>query len=106
MVTGFKKNGKFIPTVNKKSSSVSKTTLRKKQTVGVNEVNSLLRTKQTNELKDKKTDGNLDHIGYNVKLKKKEKIQNAKHVMTKNGRHAIKGVGSDGTIMYKFIKAP
>ena len=106
MVTGYKKNGKFIPTGSKKSSSVSKTTIKKKQTIGVNEANSLLRTKQTTDLKDKKTDSSSDHIGYNVKLKKKEKIQNAKHVMTKNGRHAIKGVGSDGTIMYKFIKAP
>ncbi len=105
MATGFKKNGKFIPTGGKKSSSIKKSSIRSKQTIGVNEANSILRTKQTSDLKEKKT--NFDNeIGYNVKLKKKEKILNAKHVVTKNGRHALKGVGSDGTVMYKFIKAP
>jgi hypothetical protein len=51
---GFKKDGKFIPTGNKSKSSLKKTDVRKKQTVGVNEVNSLLRTKKTvtkNEIK-------------------------------------------------------
>ena len=108
MTTGYKKNGKFIPTGRKKATvgvdSANKL-LRTKNTVGVDSANKLLRTKQTNELREKKT--NFDNeIGYNVKLKKKEKILNAKHVTTKNGRHAIKGVGSDGTVMYKFIKAP
>ena len=46
-----------------------------------------------------------DTIGYNVKLKTKEKIQNPKRVVLKNGRHAIAGVGSDGTKMFKFVKA-
>lgn len=46
-----------------------------------------------------------DVMGYNVKLKKKETIQNPKRVVLKNGRHAIKGVGSDGTVMFKFVKA-
>ena len=44
-----------------------------------------------------------DVTGYNVKLKKKEKIQNPKHVTLKNGRHAIKGVGSDGTPIFRFV---
>ena len=46
-----------------------------------------------------------DTIGYNVKLKMKEKIRDPKRVVLKNGRHAIAGVGSDGTKMFKFVKA-
>ncbi len=46
-----------------------------------------------------------DIIGYNVKLKRKEKILNPKRVILKNGRHAVKGMGSDGTVMFKFVKA-
>jgi len=42
-------------------------------------------------------------IGYNVKLKKKEKILDAKLVTMKNGRKAVKGKGSDGTGMYRII---
>lgn len=42
--------------------------------------------------------------GFNVKLKKKEVIQNPKHVTLSNGRKAIRGFGSDGTPIFKFIK--
>jgi len=44
---GFKKDGKFRPTGNKSKSSLKKTDVRNKQTVGVNEVNKLIRTKGT-----------------------------------------------------------
>jgi len=40
---------------------------------------------------------------YNVKLKKSETIQNPTVVTMKNGRHAIKGTGSDGTGMFRII---
>jgi len=47
---GFKdKSGKFRPTGNKTKSTLKKTDVRKKQTVGVNEVNKLVRTKGTVE---------------------------------------------------------
>ena len=42
--------------------------------------------------------------GFNVKLKKKEVIQNPRHVTLSNGRKAIRGVGSDGTPIFRFIK--
>ena len=45
MAKGFKKDGKFRPTGNKPKSSLKKTDVRKKQTVGVKEVNSLLKTR-------------------------------------------------------------
>ncbi len=60
----------------------------------------------TGRNKYKKSLSVSDVIGYNVKLKKKEKIQNPKSVVLKNGRHAIKGVGSDGTVMFRFVKTP
>jgi len=45
---GFKdKSGKFRPTGNKTKSTLKKSDIRKKQTVGVNKVNSVLRTKET-----------------------------------------------------------
>ena len=46
-----------------------------------------------------------DMMGYNVKLRKMDKIKNPKRVVLKNGRHAVKGVGSDGTTIFKFVKA-
>jgi len=42
--------------------------------------------------------------GFNVKLKRKEVIQNPKHVTLSNGRKAVRGVGSDGTPIFKFVK--
>jgi len=42
--------------------------------------------------------------GFNVKLKKSEVIQNPKEVTLGNGRKAIRGVGSDGTPIFRFIK--
>ncbi len=51
---GFKdKSGKFRPTGSKSKSTLKKTDVRKKQTVGVNKVNSVLRTKKKidNEIK-------------------------------------------------------
>ncbi len=42
--------------------------------------------------------------GFNVKLKKNEVIQNPKHVTLSNGRKAIRGVGSDGTPIFRFVK--
>ena len=41
---------------------------------------------------------------FNVKLKKKEVIQNPREVTLKNGRKAIAGFGSDGTKIFRFIK--
>jgi len=43
--------------------------------------------------------------GFNVKLKKKEVIQNPREVTLKNGRKAVRGVGSDGTPIFRFIKS-
>jgi len=43
--------------------------------------------------------------GFNVKLKKKEVIQNPREVTLSNGRKAIAGVGSDGTKIFRFIKS-
>ncbi len=60
----------------------------------------------TGKTRSKSALSTSDIIGYNVKLKKKEKIQNPKSVILKNGRHAVKGVGSDGTVMFKFVKTP
>ncbi|MDF2424801.1 MAG: hypothetical protein OPY03_05845 [Nitrosopumilus sp.] len=46
----------------------------------------------------------LDNVtGYNVKSKMKERILNAKFVTMKNGRLAVKGVGSNGTGMFRII---
>lgn len=42
--------------------------------------------------------------GFNVKLRKKEVIQNPRIVTLKNKRKAIRGVGSDGTPIFRFIK--
>ncbi len=42
--------------------------------------------------------------GFNVKLGRKEAIQNPREVTLRNGRKAIKGVGSDGTPIFRFIK--
>jgi len=42
--------------------------------------------------------------GFNVKLRKKEVIQNPRKVTLSNGRKAIAGVGSDGTKIFRFIK--
>lgn len=42
--------------------------------------------------------------GFNVKLKKSEVIQNPKEVTLRNGRKAVRGVGSDGTPIFRFIK--
>ncbi len=42
--------------------------------------------------------------GFNVKLGKKELIQNPREVTLSNGRKAIRGVGSDGTPIFRFIK--
>jgi len=72
---GYKKGGKFIPT-------------------GRNKYKKSL----------SKSDMGMT-MGYNVKLKRKEEIMNPKRVVLKNGRHAIKGVGSDGTVMFRFVKA-
>ena len=44
---GFKKDGKFRPTGNKSKSALKKSNIRNKQTVGVKEANSLLRTKDS-----------------------------------------------------------
>jgi len=41
---------------------------------------------------------------FNVKLRKKEVIQNPREVTLKNGRKAIQGFGSDGTKLTRFIK--
>lgn len=62
------------------------------------------------EVKGKKKKSSVDEsihnvIGYNVKLRKKEVIQDPRRVTTKNGKPAIKGHGSDGTGMMRFIKA-
>ena len=62
------------------------------------------------KLGGKSNSKNLDNslkniIGYNVKLRKKEVIQDPRRVTTKNGKPAIKGHGSDGTTMMRFIKA-
>ncbi len=59
----------------------------------------------TGKARSKSSLSTSDIIGYNVKLKRKEKILNPKRVILKNGRHAVKGVGSDGTVMFKFVKA-
>lgn len=59
-----------------------------------------------NKYKKSLSMNDMEYTGYNVKLKKKEMIRNPKHVVLKNGRHAIKGIGSDGTVMFKFVKAP
>jgi len=45
-------------------------------------------------------------MGYNVKLRRKDVMHNTHPVVLKNGRHAIAGIGSDGTKMFKFVKAP
>jgi len=42
--------------------------------------------------------------GFNVKLGKKEVIQNPRHVTLSNGRKAIRGFGSDGTAIIRFVK--
>ncbi len=42
--------------------------------------------------------------GFNVKLKRKEVIQNPRIITTKNNRKAVTGFGSDGTPIFKFIK--
>ena len=41
--------------------------------------------------------------GFNVKLGRKEVIQNPREVTFKNGRKAIRGVGSDGTPIFRII---
>lgn len=41
--------------------------------------------------------------GYNVKLKKSEVIRNPVKVTMKNGRHAVKGLGSDGTPIFRIV---
>jgi len=66
---GFKKDGKFRPTGSKAKSSLKKTDVRKKQTVGVNEVNSLLRTKKSND-KECSYCGSTEHTDH--KLYKEE----------------------------------
>ena len=43
--------------------------------------------------------------GFNVKLRKKEVIQNPREITLSNGRKAIAGVGSDGTKIFRFIKS-
>jgi len=42
--------------------------------------------------------------GFNVKLGKKEVIQNPREVTLSNGRKAVRGVGSDGTPIFRFVK--
>jgi len=42
--------------------------------------------------------------GLNVRTKKMEVIKNPQLVTTKNGRKAIRGVGSDGTPIFRFVK--
>jgi len=52
----------------------------------------------------KREDIDLQNVtGFNVKLRKKEKILKAKFVKMKNGRDAVKGVGSDGTGIFRII---
>lgn len=56
------------------------------------------------ELKEKKASVDLENIkGYNVKLRKKEKMKDAKFTTMKNGRLAVKGKGSDGTGMFRIV---
>ncbi len=47
---------------------------------------------------------NAGLTGFNVKLQKKEVIQNPREVTFSNGRKAIRGVGSDGTPIFRIIK--
>ncbi len=47
---------------------------------------------------------NAGLTGFNVKLKRSEVIQNPREVTFKNGRKAIRGVGSDGTPIFRIIK--
>ena len=62
-------------------------------------------TKKTTKKPASKSDKiDLSNIkGYNVKLRKTEKILDAKITTMKNGRKAVKGVGSDGTGMFRII---
>jgi hypothetical protein len=56
------------------------------------------------ELKEKKATINLDNVkGFNVKLRKKEKMRDAEFTTMKNGRLAVKGKGSDGTGMFRIV---
>jgi len=41
--------------------------------------------------------------GYNLKLKRKEVIQNPERVTLPNGAKAVKGIGSDGTPLFRII---
>ena len=64
-----------------------------------------LKRSQIRAIKAKQSGGSLSGLtAFNVKLKKKEVIQNPKEVTLKNGRKAISGFGSDGTKIFRFIK--
>ena len=43
------------------------------------------------------------YSGYNVRLHKSEVIQNPIKIRMKNGMFAIKGHGSDGTTIHRFL---
>lgn len=61
---GFKdKSGKFRPTGTKSKSNLKKSDVRKKETVGVKEVNNVLRTKKSNPLGEPYTLKDLERIG-------------------------------------------
>jgi hypothetical protein len=77
---GFKKDGKFIPTGNKSKSSLKKTDVRKKETIGVKEANDLLRTKESLDNRDV-TAKELEKIAGN--------IEEVTFIETKNGRLAV-----------------
>jgi len=40
---------------------------------------------------------------YNLKLKRKEVIQNPREVTLKNGAKAVRGFGSDGTPLFRIV---
>lgn len=51
-----------------------------------------------------KNEIDIDNLmGYNMKTRKKEKILDPVLTTMKNGRKAVKGVGKDGTKMFRII---